>query len=198
MDGLVAVGCGVAMPARISSVVRDSALPGVWVSLDVHFEPLVMRYVLHGMAIKRDDPAIEVTGTLLRTVPLHEFMRSATLKANVKPLDRGNFKICKAGEFVPTDIESLLQQGPSPQTLEIVARHYRVAEVVGLKPAVYIQDFLGIPYPTVSNWISRAKTAGFFPSEESLSDDRRKLEERYPDAFAEGVTILSKINKTWG
>jgi len=197
-DGLVAIGCGVAMPARLSSIVRDIDLPGIWVSVDVHFEPTVMRYVLHGMAIERDDPAIELTGTLLRTVPIHELMRSATQQAKVKPLDRGNFKICPAGEFVPTEIESLIQQGPSPQTLEVVARHYRVAEVIGLKPAAYIQRFMGIPYPTVSNWISRAKAAGFFPTAESLSDDRRKLEVTYPDDYVEGVRILSQINETWG
>ena len=96
------------MPARLSSIVRDIDLPGIWVSVDVHFEPTVMRYVLHGMAIERDDPAIELTGTLLRTVPIHELMRSATQQAKVKPLDRGNFKICPAGEFVPTEIESLI------------------------------------------------------------------------------------------
>ena len=186
------------MPARIDYRFRDDDLAWLQISLDVHFEPTVMRYVLHGMALRRDVPELELTGTVLRTVPVHELMRSATLKAKVKPLDPANFKICEAREFVPSDIESLLKQGPNRQTLEVVARHYRVAEVVGLKPAVYIQNFLGIPYPTVSNWISRAKAAGYFPSEESLSDDRRKLEASYPDDYAEGVRILSKMNETWG
>ncbi len=193
----MAVGCGVAMPARLEYQCRDDDFAALDVKLEVRYEPLVMKYVLHGLTFVRDTPDVEVTGTVLRTVPVHELLKRATSKARVKPLLPGDFKSQEAGSFGPSDPNSLVAQGPSDETLLSIARHYRVAEVIGLKPALYVQSFLGIPYPTVSNWISRAKTAGFFPTTASIAADAETLKMSSPEAYDEGQNLLLK-NNDWG
>lgn len=193
----MAVGCGVAMPARLDYQCRDDDFAALGVALEVRYEPLVMKYVLHGLTFVRDTPEVEVTGTVLRTVPVHELLKRAASKARVKPLLRGDFKPQEAGSFGPSDPQALVRQGPSNETLQAIARHYRVAEVIGLKPALYLQSFLEIPYPTVSNWISRSKSAGFFPTDASIATDTESLKLSYPEDYEEGQSLIFKTNG-WG
>jgi hypothetical protein len=185
------------MPARIDYEYRDDDLPALGVGLDIRYEPLVMRYVLHGLRFERDVHDMELTGTVLRTVTVHELLRSAASKARVKPLVEFAFEIQEAGSFVPNEPAKLVAQGPSEETLNAIARHYRVAEVIGIRPALYLQGILAIPYPTVSNWIARAKKAGHFPDSASLAADQEILKARFPDQFREGLELL-KVTDDWG
>lgn len=196
-DGLVAVGCGVAMPVHVDYRYSDDRLPGVIVGVDALYEPSLRKYVLNRLNFVRAVPEIELTGTLLRTVPVHELLKLAAARARVKPINQGAFKSQLAGEFAPENPAALVAQGPSTETLTVVARHYRVAEVIGVKPALYLQGILNIPYPTVSNWISRAKNAGLFPTDVSIDADAQALKDRFPAEVDEGQKLYAELQK-WG
>jgi hypothetical protein len=62
-------------------------------------------------------------------------------------------------------VRELRRMGPSSdEVAELVGELYRFAEATGRAPTKYLQDHLGIPQATASNWIKRARAAGRVPA----------------------------------
>ncbi|MDT0309269.1 hypothetical protein RM780_20225 [Streptomyces sp. DSM 44917] len=93
----------------------------------------------------------EVTGEVLRAVPVATVMRDGVLSA------LQSITLLAAGP-IPEDIT---EGGPTTRALEWVARLYRMALVLGEPPIPAVAAGLDLPKSTASRWITRARDRGF-------------------------------------
>lgn len=121
----------------------------------------------------------EVTSTDLRNVNVKNIWRSAIVH-HVKYLRLFRFDWEKwDGKIgidsplqLPDDVlETIRLRGPERATLEYVADLYTFADLIGLAPALYVQQvFAGenlepLPRTTATKWIKKARDMGLFEEE---------------------------------
>jgi hypothetical protein len=172
-DGMVAVGTGVAFPQRISGVFPDSDHAGISISAGAHYSSSAERFVLHSLTVESNDPQIEVTGTLLRALPVRGYHRQAGSELPYFDLFSNSWSTVPAIQAKPDDLDELLADGPAQRTLEAVAKYYRIAEVLGYRPAAHIQKLFHLPTSTASEWIKSARD--FFPTVVSIELETDRL-----------------------
>jgi hypothetical protein len=121
--------------------------------------------------VDRADTDIEVSGAFLRTVRVHAIAKLGILAAlppwalqlaQLRHLrDRGGLR--SFPDFAPSDEEALLLTGLI----------YRIAEISGENPALAVAESIGLKQRTATNWIQRARAAGYMTSTEHGTAVRR-------------------------
>ncbi|GAA3204459.1 hypothetical protein GCM10017690_09850 [Microbacterium terregens] len=121
--------------------------------------------------IDRAESPVEVSGAFLRTVRVHAIARIGILAAipswalelaQLRNLHaRGGLR--SFAEYDPSDEEALLLTGLL----------YRIAEISGENPAQAVAESIGLKQRTATNWIQRARTAGYLTSTDHGKAARR-------------------------
>jgi hypothetical protein len=123
-------------------------------------------YVVTELRCTRRQGGPEVTGEVIRTVPVARILHAGALKAN---------KL-----FGPhADPAALKAQGPTEESLRVVAQVYRMAHLVRDNPTQAVSSALGLPHSTAARWVVQARRAGFLGPAE-----RRKAGESHITATA--------------
>ena len=121
--------------------------------------------------IDRAESPVEVSGAFLRTVRVHAIARIGILAAipswalelaQLRNLHaRGGLR--SFAEYAPSDEEALLLTGLL----------YRIAEISGENPAQAVAESIGLKQRTATNWIQRARAAGYLTSTDHGKAARR-------------------------
>lgn len=164
------IGCGMAFPSSVRVAVTDSVAganehaPLVEISLELEAKYLssLGRYGVAGMKLFTCGEEGEITGTILRALPIQEYLRSGLEQLGFYSLHEAHVSSQTALSWIPDDVESITSRGPGKQELEQVAQLYRIAEVLNQRPAKHVADVLRTPYATASKWITKARNVGAF------------------------------------
>ena len=121
--------------------------------------------------IDRAELPLEVSGAFLRTVRVHAIARIGILAA-IPPwaLELAQLRNLHARgglrsfpEYAPSDEDALLLTGLL----------YRIAEISGENPAQAVAESIGLKQRTATNWIQRARAAGYLTSTDHGKAARR-------------------------
>ncbi|MBK4347238.1 hypothetical protein [Lacisediminihabitans changchengi] len=148
-------------PRYVRIEVEDEPGTSVDFVLLAVFDLAAHRYVVDSIEVRRRAPGDDVNAVALRSVRVQEFLRRGLMDAigtaeSVETAD---------GYMPPTLSEKRAAEirfaGPSDlATLTWVARFYARAEALSMQPARAVQESIGIPAPTASVWIRRARDRG--------------------------------------
>jgi DNA-binding transcriptional ArsR family regulator len=117
-------------------------------------EHLVYRLVKLSIDGSRGDAA-EVTGALLRSLPIQRILRLVAERAVTFP-DEYNPK----HHELSAELEIARRRGPTERLLWSVAFVYRAADIRSASAALEVSERFGLGPRTASNWIRRARDAG--------------------------------------
>lgn len=128
-------------------------------------------YEIASFGIDRRDASVEISGALWRTVRVHSIVRTAielALPFWAQAIPRARFRrrdgvLKDPPRFEPSDPDGLL----------LAAMAYRVAEITSENPALAVAETLGLKQRTATNWIVRAREAGYLTSTEHEEAARR-------------------------
>lgn len=131
------------------------------------------RFEVAAFGIDRAALPLEVSGAFLRTVRVHAITKIGILAAippwahelaQLRRLHaRGGLR--SFPEFSPSEDEALLLTGLI----------YRIAEISGENPVQAVAESIGLKLRTATNWIQRARAAGYMTSTEHQKAARRVL-----------------------
>jgi hypothetical protein len=66
-------------------------------------------------------------------------------------------------------------QGPTEDSLHVVAYVYRLAHMVGDPPTRAVASAIGLPYNTAARWVQQARRAGFLrPADRGRPGERKR------------------------
>lgn len=162
---LVDIGNGMLTASEITFEIPVSKLPaGIGgVTVVAVYNPEVRKMVVDELTLKRPTGgSTTAIGTDLRQLPLREYLRGAMREC--PPLTRGTDGSLTPVEF-PAKARAAAKDagGTKPETLQLVSQMVQYAQVMGISTAQYLSDELGVSYPTATNWMSRARKAGYLP-----------------------------------
>ncbi|NLP84170.1 hypothetical protein HF576_09930 [Microbacterium sp. CFH 90308] len=129
------------------------------VQLRLEYSEDAGQYEIAHFGVDRRDLALEIGGTLLRTVKVHAIARRAiayslpiwTLGVIMLRDKRRTRELDGLEPFAPTAVE----------TLHLTALVYRIAEISNENPAFAVAETMGLKQRTATNWIARARAAGY-------------------------------------
>lgn len=128
-------------------------------------------FEIASFGLDRKDAATEISGALWRTVRVHSIIRTAielSLPRWIAELPRARFRrrdgiLKDPPVYEPSDPDGLL----------LAALAYRVAEITGENPALAVAETLGLKQRTATNWVARARDAGYLTSSDHEDAARR-------------------------
>lgn len=129
------------------------------------------RYEIASFGIDRLNSTTEITGAFWRTVRVHSIVGAAiemSLPAWTGSIVRTWHRrragvLANPPQFTSSDPDGLL----------LAATVYRIAHVSNENPALAVAETLGLKQRTATNWIARAREAGFLTSAEHQREVRR-------------------------
>lgn len=107
-----------------------------------------------------------VSGTTLRAVRVWALVQHALTvavehgQANMTEREGHVAIVGRAVELSDEDVARIRAQGPTDESLAVVARFYNLAGVLGLPPAKQVELNLDLPRTTASKWVRRAREKG--------------------------------------
>lgn len=112
-----------------------------------------------------------VTGVALRAIAVQSIIKAYVQVeiATWLPDPKGD-RVVAFGILGEDEAQQLREMGPVPQTLEAVAKVYRLAEFLEDPPVKAVQAAFSIPRGTAGAWIGRARSAGLIPAVKDGSD----------------------------
>lgn len=140
------------------------------------------RYVTDVLELRRRSSGDDITGAVLRSVRVQDYLRRAVRDAlRDGQVSAGSALFDVEFELRPDDAAKVRALGPSsPEAMRWTARIYRFAAAVNERPAKAVQEQLGLTVPNASVWIRRARDTGVLvdPQRPSGGDDSRRAFER--------------------
>jgi len=140
-------------------------------TLRVEYAETTGRFEVAAFGLDRAEHPLEVSGAFFRTVQVHAIAKQAIPAAvpswaisltRLRSLrSRGGLK--SFPEFTLSDADEML----------LTALIYRIAEISGENPAQAVADSIGLKQRTATNWIARARAAGYMTSTEHSAAARR-------------------------
>lgn len=130
--------------------------PGIQldVRMTVHYSEHRRRYVVDVAEVVARDGG-EVSNMTLRRLTIQDYLRRGLEGLPTMPSVRPSVE----------EGERLRELGPSSaEALAAVAQVYALAEAFNLQPAKQVQEAFGMPAPTASTWIRRARDLRFLPA----------------------------------
>ncbi|MBP1053061.1 hypothetical protein J6397_23165 [Rhodococcus qingshengii] len=117
------------------------------------------------MAVIQREGGEPVTGVALRSIAVQSVVK-AYVRMEVTtwmPYAAGT-RVVAFGILEEEEAQKLRSLGPVPETLEAVAKVYRVAEFLEDPPVKAVEAAFSIPRGTAGSWIGRARAAGLIQS----------------------------------
>lgn len=105
-----------------------------------------------------------ITGTTLRQLPVRG-MANHLIFTHIGDFsdDDGTTTFMYSGGVVRLDEgerERIRLQGPTDESLRVVANYYELGRTIGKNPAQFVEANLGLPRTTATKWIRRARDKG--------------------------------------
>jgi hypothetical protein len=151
---------GFKVPARFSVEVKDDRTAEYDIELTARL--VDGRYVAEGLTVTKKQRGPEVTGEGLRKVKVAALLYLGAVKET-------------AGAVPPTwELRRLRAGGPTDETLELVARVYRIAFMCRYPPTQDVAYSFGVPRPTAARWVGLARERGFLRKAEPGRAGERK------------------------
>ncbi|WP_156747645.1 hypothetical protein [Nocardia sp. 852002-51244_SCH5132740] len=148
------VAPGVYLPIPSLLVVPDHPEPGLVTKIEIVFDGT--KVFPAGVSVESRVAGRPVTGTELRGV------RVAGLIAEHLPSHAHNSLGARLFAGTPEEVTALREAGiRHGATLEFVASSYQIARALGLPPAKYVQERLGLTRPTATRWIRQVRDMGW-------------------------------------
>ncbi|MEC3952514.1 hypothetical protein VMT65_05675 [Nocardia sp. CDC153] len=148
----VAPGVYLPIPSLLS--VPDHPEPGFETKIEILFDGA--KVYPAQVAVESLQPGRAVTGTELRAV------RVAGLIAEHLPDHAHNALGANLMTRDPAEVTEIREAGiRDGRALEFVASSYQVASALGLPPAKYVQERLGLTRPTATRWIRQVREMGW-------------------------------------
>jgi hypothetical protein len=132
-------------------------------------------YEVASFGIDRADAPLEVNGAFWRTVRVQSIVRSVIEVA--LPIWTQPIVEMRGARGVRIDYRTPDYSPGDPDGHLLTAVVYRVAEISSENPALAVAETLGLKQRTATNWIQRAREAGYLSSTEHQRDARRIAEE---------------------
>jgi hypothetical protein len=119
-------------------------------------------YVVSEVHCSRKRRGREVTGEAIRAVPIARILTLGAMAAN-------------SGLHPSPDAAEIRDQGPTEDSLHVVAFIYRLAHMVRDPPTRAVASAIGLPYSTAARWVQQARQAGFLrPAERGRPGERKR------------------------
>jgi hypothetical protein len=119
-------------------------------------------YVVSEVRCTRRRGGPEVTGEAIRAVPIHRILTRGAIDAN-------------GGLHPGPGVEEIRDQGPTEDSLHVVAYIYRLAHMVGDPPTRAVASAIGVPYSTAARWVQQARQAKFLrPADRGRPGERKR------------------------
>lgn len=140
-------------------------------NLRIEYATSTGRFEVAAFGLDRTEHPLEISGAFLRTVQVHSIARMA-IPAAVPPWAinltwlrslRSRGGVRSFPKFVLSDEDAML----------LTALIYRIAEISGENPAQAVADSVGLKQRTATNWIGRARAAGYMTSTDHGNAARR-------------------------
>jgi hypothetical protein len=158
--GFVTVG-GIPLWETIEVVVtNDRGLP-----CDVELVATMRhgQYEVDKLVCSRKKKGPEITGELVRSLPVGRLLQMSAIKANT----------FQASPHA--DAAKIRKQGPTDESLRVVAQVYRLALAVREDPTAAVASGLKLPRPTAARWVKTARQRGYLgPTEERRAGERKR------------------------
>jgi hypothetical protein len=120
-------------------------------------------YEVDKLVCSRKHNGPEITGELIRSLPVARLLQEGAIKAN-------SFQASPHA-----DAAMIRKQGPTDESLRVVAQVYRLALAVRDDPTAAVASGLRLPRPTASRWVKTARQRGFLgPTEERRAGERKR------------------------
>ena len=139
-DGWTDLGDGVTVPSRMTIEVTGD------------YEVTLQVVVRDGRFVCETIRADEITGELLRLLPIRELIRSGVIDATAISASPSSDLSLSAAD--------LAKDGPTDDALRAAAAVYRLAHAVGDPPTKNVALSLHIGYSTASRWLRLARDKG--------------------------------------
>ena len=144
---------------------------GLETTLHARYEASAGRYVIGEVANRALRPDIEVNNRTLREVPIQGVMQAAAPRCIALTLDSETdpaatwltaADLAKAeGRIIPQWLaKDVVQRGNKQERMDVIEILYGTAALAGLPPVKAVQEELGVPHRTASDWIKKARAAG--------------------------------------
>jgi hypothetical protein len=119
-------------------------------------------YVVSDLRCSRKRGGPGVTGEAIRAVPVKRILTEGAIRAN-------------RGLHPGPDVAEIRDQGPTEESLHVVAYVYRMAHLVGDPPTRAVASAIGLPYSTAARWVQHARQAGFLrPADKRRPGERKR------------------------
>lgn len=160
------------------------------------------RYEIASFGIDRRSTPIEITGALWRTVRVHETIRMAIDLA--LPFWTHPVSMLRAIRSNPENsVDFFADDLADDDGLLLAALVYRIGQISNEKPALAVAETLALKQRTATNWIQRARNAGYMDTVDHEKDLRRiakiiepKVTPRVltPDEVTQHIAQMRKAN----
>lgn len=137
------IGDGITIPAEVGATAYTA---GFVVEVTAAYDAGSGRYVARRVVVQAEGGQ-EVTGEVLRGITVAQMVRLATQNSFGRQLAEWPAELAKVG--------------PTTETLQQVARIYRLALLLGDAPTNAVASALGVPRSTAGRWVTRARDRGF-------------------------------------
>jgi hypothetical protein len=152
------------------------------------------RYEIAAFGIDRRNTPIEITGAFWRTVRVHSIVRPAielALPSWTWPISALRTPRVSDTPAGITRLEARPEDG-----LLLAATAYRIAEISNENPALAVAETLRLKQRTATNWIQRARAAGYMTTSANESAVRRiaaEIERTNPITLPSEAELVRRI-----
>jgi hypothetical protein len=148
------------VPDFASGRVTSKEFPGVVFDMDIRWDVGEVRYRMHRLAISSDGG--------ISTADMHRFSiprLTTAMAAGEVLIDLGNgsmarFELALEAFNLPELRKKMAVDGPTPETLQWVARIYAWTVAMGGSPNKMVTSLFELPQRTSTRWIARARADG--------------------------------------
>ncbi len=155
---MVMVAPGIALPRRSTCEWGDYT-----VVLEV--EPQDGRLVATEVVVRQREGGPPVTSEALRSVPVAS-LTTRTVWQALRVTAHEGYQEWKPFSLNREEMARLRENGPTRETLEWVARLYRLALLLAEPPTKSVATALAVPRSTAGRWVAAARTEGFLSAAE--------------------------------
>lgn len=169
-DATVRVGSALRIVPVFSAAATDTAA-GVRTAITVHYSASQGRYVIRAVTNEAVSEGVEINYPTIARIGLAGIIQAAAPRRIFLTLDDEDgpdavwmsvdrLTTAKGRILPPALAAEVVRRGASEARMEAIELLYGTAALSNLPPARLIQEELGIPHRTASQWIIDARNAG--------------------------------------
>lgn len=160
---MACIGCGLAVTDHVRGVIRDDAIPGLTIDIELGYDRQLHRFTPFSVSVTREGDD-EIALATLQKLRIETYCVNL-LEKTVRVL--GINPHCALGwndiriwvDTVPEANHSSISKavGIPAEALLQIGKIYRLAETMNIPPAKFVEQCFGISHATASRWIAKAK-----------------------------------------